>query len=155
MCNLQSLKKFASAYLFQIAREKLCDYLLVIYMKKFEKKRKKRTHINQSGKNCAIQGARLIWKEKIWLVLIKPDCLLANHNPEFRCVICTEMHCSLLSEHPTHIIINCWQWNLSSICNSNKTIIFDRATERWGCFWQIFICPRESKLSVRLTWTGV
>ena len=29
-----SLEKFTSAYLFHIAREKLCDYVLVIYMKK-------------------------------------------------------------------------------------------------------------------------
>ena len=29
-------KKFTSAYLFQIAREKSCDYSLIIYMKKFE-----------------------------------------------------------------------------------------------------------------------
>ena len=29
-----SLKKFTSAYLFQIAREKSCDYLLMIYVKK-------------------------------------------------------------------------------------------------------------------------
>ena len=29
-----SLKKFTSAYLFQIAREKSCDYLLITYMKK-------------------------------------------------------------------------------------------------------------------------
>ena len=51
----KSLKKFTSAYLFQIAREKSCDYLLIIYMKKFEMvKQKKRTRITQSGKNCAI-----------------------------------------------------------------------------------------------------
>ena len=28
-------EKFTSAYLFQIAHEKSCDYLLIIYMKKF------------------------------------------------------------------------------------------------------------------------
>ena len=28
-------EKFTSAYLFQIAQEKSCDYLLVIYMEKF------------------------------------------------------------------------------------------------------------------------
>ena len=33
---LWSLKKFTSAHLFQIAREKLCDYVLIIYMKKYE-----------------------------------------------------------------------------------------------------------------------
>ena len=31
-----SLKKFTSAYLFQIAREKSRDYVLMIYMKKYE-----------------------------------------------------------------------------------------------------------------------
>ena len=44
-------EKFTSAYLFQIAREKSCDYLLIICMKKFEMvKKKKRTRITQSGK---------------------------------------------------------------------------------------------------------
>ena len=28
-------EKFTSAYLFQIAQEKSCNYLLIIYMKKF------------------------------------------------------------------------------------------------------------------------
>ena len=32
--NLWSSKKFTSAYLFQIEREKSCDYLLMIFMKK-------------------------------------------------------------------------------------------------------------------------
>ena len=32
----KSLKKFTSAYLFQIAWDKSCDYLLIKYMKKFE-----------------------------------------------------------------------------------------------------------------------
>ena len=35
-CNLWSLKKFTSANLFQIAREKSCDYILIMYMKKYE-----------------------------------------------------------------------------------------------------------------------
>ena len=30
---IYGLKKFTSAYLFQIAREKSCDYILIIYMK--------------------------------------------------------------------------------------------------------------------------
>ena len=50
-------EKITSAYLFQIAREKSRDYL-IIYMKKFEMvKQKKRTRITQSGKNCAINCA--------------------------------------------------------------------------------------------------
>ena len=41
--------KFTSAYLFQIAQEKSCDYLLIIYMKNFEMvKKKKRTRITLS-----------------------------------------------------------------------------------------------------------
>ena len=59
-------------------------------------KQKKRTRIMQSGKNCAIncaiQAAYLIWKQKISLVLTKLYCSLFNHNPEFRCVICTLLH---------------------------------------------------------------
>ena len=49
-------EKIISAYLFRIAREKSCDYLLIICMKKFEKvEQKKRTGITQSGKNCVIK----------------------------------------------------------------------------------------------------
>ena len=33
--NLQPLKKITSANLFHTAQEKSCDYLLIIYMKKF------------------------------------------------------------------------------------------------------------------------
>ena len=72
-----------SAYLFQIARKKSFDYLLIIYMKKFLHadwwknyemvEQKERTRITQSGKNCAmncaIQGVHLIWKQKIWLAV--------------------------------------------------------------------------------------
>ena len=44
--NDQNNDEAASAYLFQIPREKTCDYLLIIYMKKFEMvKHKKRTRI--------------------------------------------------------------------------------------------------------------
>ena len=35
-CNLWFLKKFTRAYLFQIAREKPCDYVFIMYMKKYE-----------------------------------------------------------------------------------------------------------------------
>ena len=59
-------------------------------------KQKKCTRITQSGKNCAINcailGMRLIWKQKISLVVTKPYCSLANLNPEFRCIICPVLH---------------------------------------------------------------
>ena len=55
-------EKFTSAYLFQIAQEKSCDYLLIIYVKKFRDGQAE--EITQSGKhyaiNCTIQGVRLI-----------------------------------------------------------------------------------------------
>ena len=35
-CNLWSLKKCTSAYLLQIAQEKSYDYIIIIYMKKYE-----------------------------------------------------------------------------------------------------------------------
>ena len=77
---------------------------------------KKRTRITQSGKNCAINcaimGARLIWKQTIWLVLIRPYCWLANHNP---CVICTVLHflhwcytfCTPFSANQNRVIFSC------------------------------------------------
>ena len=63
--QFEVFEKFTSAYLFQIAQGKSCDYLLIIYIKNFEMaKQKKRKCITQSGKNyainCAIQGVRLI-----------------------------------------------------------------------------------------------
>ena len=57
-------EKFTSAHLFQIAQEKSCDYLLIIYMKKFHiyemVEQKEGTRIMLSGKDCAIQGVRLL-----------------------------------------------------------------------------------------------
>ena len=37
-------EKFTSAYFFQIAQEKSCDYLLIIYMKKFRDGLAEETH---------------------------------------------------------------------------------------------------------------
>ena len=88
-------------------RKITCDKLLIINMKKFDMvKQKKRTHITQSKKNCAIncasQGVCLIWKQKIWLALTKPYRLLANHNPEFRCVI-LHLNCTALNQSQSSI----------------------------------------------------
>ena len=38
-------EKFTSAYLFQIAQEKSCDYLSIIYMKKFRNGKTEETHV--------------------------------------------------------------------------------------------------------------
>ena len=47
---MRSLKKLTSAYLFQIAQEKSCDYVLIIYMKKYEI-----AHHNYAEPKCAHQ----------------------------------------------------------------------------------------------------
>jgi len=113
-------EKFTSAYFFQIAQEKITRLLINnIYMKKCEMvKQKKRRRIMQSGKtctiNCTILGSRHE-KEKIWLVLTKPYCSLANHNPEFQCEICTVLHflhscytfCTPFSANQNWVIFSC------------------------------------------------
>ena len=103
------MKKFTRAYLFQIAREKSFDYLLIIYTKKFLHadwwknfemvEQKERTRITRSGKNCAmncaIQGVRLIWKQKTWL----PICeFLFRDFPvnQFNFKFCTQFQLSAL-----------------------------------------------------------
>ena len=55
-----------------------------MYMKKkCEMVLAEETRIMESGKNCTIQDACSIWKQKIWLVLSKPYCLVANQTQEF------------------------------------------------------------------------
>ena len=58
-------------------------------------KLKKRTCITQSGKNyainCAIQGVRLIWKQKVWLASCKFLWSLTNQNAWFVPFFCTEL----------------------------------------------------------------
>ena len=50
-------------------------------------KQKELTRITQSGKNCAIkcaiQGVRLIWKQKIWLAICEFLWSLTNQNAWF------------------------------------------------------------------------
>ena len=60
-------EKFKSAYLFLIAREKSCDYL-IICMKKFRDGQAEETHAYHAIRG-RIQGARLIWKQKILLAI--------------------------------------------------------------------------------------
>ena len=45
-------------------------FLHADWWKHFEMvEQKERTRFTQLGKNCAIQGVRLIWKQKIWLAI--------------------------------------------------------------------------------------
>ena len=64
-----SLKKLISAYLFQIARENSCDYVLIIYMKK----------IRDSLSRLCRSKARIKWKNN----LFKPckwHCAFGQNN---------------------------------------------------------------------------
>ena len=58
-------------------------------------KQNKCTRITQSGKNCAIncaiQGVRLIWKQKIWLPICEFLWSLTNQNAWFVSSFCTEL----------------------------------------------------------------
>ena len=52
---MRSLKKLTSAYSFQIAQEKSCDYVLIIYMKNVYEK----AHHNYAEPKCAHQVQKL------------------------------------------------------------------------------------------------
>ena len=68
-------------------------------------KQKKRTRITQSGKNnsinCAIQGVRLIWKQKIWLAICEFLWSLTNQNAWFVTSFYTEGAFTRLSNNGT------------------------------------------------------
>ena len=58
-------------------------------------------------KNCAIQGTRLIWKQKIWLAICELLCSLTNENACFITFFCIQLPlfctvlrktCSVLSQ---------------------------------------------------------
>ena len=100
LCNLSSLKKLTSAYLFQIARE----YTI---MKKFEMgKQKKCTRITQSGKNCPIiaPSRAHAWFENkdligyLWtsLFIDQSECLFCIQLPLFCTVL--RKNCTVLSQ---------------------------------------------------------
>ena len=69
-------EKFTSAYLFQIAQEKSCDYLLIIYMKKFQDGSAEETHVYHAIKEKLHHpGCVLDWNAKdligyLWVSLI-------------------------------------------------------------------------------------
>ena len=58
-------------------------------------KQKKLTRITQSGKNCvincAIEGVRLIWKQKIWLAICEFHWSVTNQNAGFVSSFCNEL----------------------------------------------------------------
>ena len=72
---------------------------------------KKRMRITQSGKNyainCAIQGVRLIWKQKIWLAMCEFLWSLTNPNAWFVTSFCTELtlFCTVVKKKKTALLL--------------------------------------------------
>ena len=77
-------------------------------------KQRKRTCTTQSGKNyainCAIQGVRSIWKQKIWLAIFKFLWSLTNQNAWFASSFCTELtlFCTAFEKNCT--VLNQSKW---------------------------------------------
>ena len=88
-------EKFTSVYLFKIAREKSCDYLLIIiYMKRFRDGYAEEVHAYQAIREklhhqLRHPGWRLIWKQKIWLAICEFLWSLTNQNAWFVTSFCT------------------------------------------------------------------
>ena len=57
-------EKFTSAYAFQIAREKSCDYLLIIYVQKFQTNGRQFVFILPYGVNT-LRLQELDWSKKM------------------------------------------------------------------------------------------
>ena len=78
-------------------------------------KQKKRTCVTQSGKNypinCAIQGVRLIRKQKIWLAICKFLWSLTNQNAWFVSSFCTELtlFCTVFEKNCTALNQSKWR----------------------------------------------
>ena len=115
-CTALSQSESSNFFMCIITQEKSCDYLLIIYMKNFEMvTQKKRTRITQSGKNyainCAIQGVRLIWKQKIWLAICKFLRSLTNQNAWFVSSFCTELtlFCTVFEKNCTALNQSKWR----------------------------------------------
>ena len=67
--------------------------------------------ITQSRKNCAIQGARLIWKQEIWLAICELLCSLSNQNACFITFFCIQLplFCTVLRKNCT--VLNQSEWS--------------------------------------------
>ena len=81
-CNLSFLKNKRSANYFQIERENWYDYFLIMYITKLQCKM--RFGVAHAYSRHRITSTSFTPpKQKIWLVLTKPSCLVANQKPEF------------------------------------------------------------------------
>ena len=81
--------------------------------------------ITQSGKNyainCAIQGVRLIWKQKIWLATCKFLWSMTNQNAWFvSFFFCTELTLSCTVFEKNCTALNQSKWRNYSIIKARK-----------------------------------
>ena len=100
-------------------------------------KQKKRTHITQSRKNCAmncaIQGVRLIWKQKNWLAICEFLWSLTNQNAWFVSFFffCTELtlFCTVQKKKPALLLTNQNGEIFSCILLDQKQV---QVRQNWG-----------------------
>ena len=77
-------EKFTCAYLFQIAREKSCDYVLIIYKKNFREethayhaiREKSRHQLRHSGRTLDLKAKDLIGHLWVSLIIDQSECLV-------------------------------------------------------------------------------
>ena len=96
-------------------------------------KQKKRT---QSWKNCAIncafQGVRLIWKQKIWLAIFEFLWSLTNQNALFVSSFCTELtlFCTVFEKNCTALNQSKWRNFFMYIISGNKALVLSLLLRR-------------------------
>ena len=97
---------------------------------------KERTRITQSGKNCtincAMQGLRLIWKQKIWLAICEFLWSLTNQNVWFVSSFCTELtlFCTVFKKNCTALNQSEWKNFFMYIIRSEMIRMISKLNER-------------------------
>ena len=108
-------------------------------------KQKKLMCITQSGKNYAInraiQGVRLIWKQKLWSAICKFLWSLTNQNAWFVSSFCTELtlFCTLFERNCTALNQSKWR-NFFMYIIMQKIIIIFCKTEIIK-LWRVYSYP--------------
>ena len=134
---------------------------------------KDRTRIAQSGKNCAIncatQGLRFIWKQKIWLAIYEFLWLLTNQNAWFVSSFCTELtlFCTVFEKNCS--ALNQLEWgNFFMYISSIQTKVLDYTScinlvllaslrtlyrKKWAMhLWDSFVAREKETLGHESVW---
>ena len=76
------------------------------------------------GHNCTIQGARLIWKQEIWLAICELLCSLTNQNACFITFFCIQLplFCTVLRKNCTVVSQSESSYFFMYIISPRKTI---------------------------------